>query len=75
MMGAMFSLFVVEMWLHGKTGGHSHGGPTGVVTGPNAVPSAVGNIGGINRRSIMMLAPPARPPRAHPDPARQTEAN
>lgn len=61
MMAAMFSLFVVEMWLHGKTGGHSHGGPTGVVTGPNAVTS---NMGGVNRRSIMMLAPPARPPRA-----------
>ncbi|KAK1773214.1 Zinc/iron permease [Copromyces sp. CBS 386.78] len=29
MMGSMFILFVVEMWLNNKTGGHSHGGPTG----------------------------------------------
>ncbi|KAK3384252.1 Zinc/iron permease [Lasiosphaeria ovina] len=29
MMGSMFCLFVVEMWLNGKTGGHSHGGPMG----------------------------------------------
>ena len=30
MMGSLFTLFVVEMWLNAKTGGHSHGGPTGV---------------------------------------------
>ncbi|CCC09900.1 hypothetical protein SMACR_03456 [Sordaria macrospora] len=29
MMGSMFILFVIEMWLNSKTGGHSHGGPTG----------------------------------------------
>ncbi|KAM4057365.1 ZIP zinc transporter [Hirsutella rhossiliensis] len=29
MMGSLFTLFVVEMWLNAKTGGHSHGGPTG----------------------------------------------
>ncbi|KAK3402214.1 Zinc/iron permease [Sordaria brevicollis] len=29
MMGSMFVLFVIEMWLNSKTGGHSHGGPTG----------------------------------------------
>ncbi|KAK3332152.1 Zinc/iron permease [Cercophora scortea] len=29
MMGSMFILFVIEMWLNGKTGGHSHGGATG----------------------------------------------
>jgi len=29
MMASMFSLFVVEMYLNAKTGGHSHGGPTG----------------------------------------------
>lgn len=28
-MGSLFILFVVEMWLNAKTGGHSHGGPTG----------------------------------------------
>lgn len=29
MMGSLFILFVIEMWLHEKTGGHSHGGATG----------------------------------------------
>lgn len=29
MMGSLFILFVIEMWLHSKTGGHSHGGATG----------------------------------------------
>ncbi|SPO04851.1 related to zinc transporter [Cephalotrichum gorgonifer] len=29
MMGSMFCLFVIEMYLNAKTGGHSHGGPTG----------------------------------------------
>lgn len=29
MMASLFALFVVEMWLNAKTGGHSHGGPTG----------------------------------------------
>lgn len=28
-MGSLFILFVIEMWLNAKTGGHSHGGPTG----------------------------------------------
>lgn len=29
MMVSMFTLFVIEMWLKAKVGGHSHGGPTG----------------------------------------------
>lgn len=29
MMGSLFILFVVEMWLNSKTGGHSHGSATG----------------------------------------------
>jgi solute carrier family 39 (zinc transporter), member 1/2/3 len=29
MMASMFCLFVLEMWLNSKTGGHSHGGPMG----------------------------------------------
>jgi zinc transporter ZupT len=32
MMGSMFCLFVIEMYLNGKTGGHSHGGPMGFET-------------------------------------------
>ena len=34
MMASMFCLFVIEMWLNGKTGGHSHGGPMGIESGP-----------------------------------------
>ncbi|KAI8943773.1 hypothetical protein NX059_001748 [Plenodomus lindquistii] len=29
MMGSLFILFVIEMWLNSKTGGHSHGSATG----------------------------------------------
>ena len=29
MMAAVFALFLVELWINGKTGGHSHGGATG----------------------------------------------
>ncbi|KAH7131348.1 ZIP zinc transporter [Dactylonectria macrodidyma] len=37
MMGSMFILFVIEMYLNAKTGGHSHGGPTGTdITAPAA---------------------------------------
>jgi zinc transporter 1/2/3 len=32
MMGSMFLLFIVELYLNSKTGGHSHGGPTGTST-------------------------------------------
>ncbi|EXF86091.1 hypothetical protein COL5a_008253 [Colletotrichum fioriniae] len=31
MMGSMFILFSIEMWINAKIGGHSHGGPTGDV--------------------------------------------
>ncbi|EFQ30250.1 ZIP Zinc transporter [Colletotrichum graminicola M1.001] len=31
MMGSMFILFCIEMWINAKIGGHSHGGPTGDV--------------------------------------------
>ncbi|OLN85298.1 Zinc-regulated transporter 2-like protein 2 [Colletotrichum chlorophyti] len=44
MMASMFVLFVVEMWINSKVGGHSHGGPTGDVMhshshGPDHAPS------------------------------------
>jgi solute carrier family 39 (zinc transporter), member 1/2/3 len=29
MMAALFALFIIELVLKSKTGGHSHGGPTG----------------------------------------------
>lgn len=35
MMGALFCLFLVEMWLNAKTGGHSHGSATGEEFGAN----------------------------------------
>ena len=34
MMCSMFALFVIEMWLTAKTGGHSHGGATGEMEAP-----------------------------------------
>jgi zinc transporter 1/2/3 len=40
MMASLFSLFVIEMYLKAKTGGHSHGGPTG--EGLSAPPPATG---------------------------------
>ncbi|KAL0941827.1 fe(2+) transport protein 3 [Colletotrichum truncatum] len=46
MMASMFILFVIEMWINTKVGGHSHGGPTGDVMhdhghshGPSSTPS------------------------------------
>lgn len=40
MMGSLFCLFVVEMWLNAKTGGHSHGSATGEEFGANRGPPA-----------------------------------
>ncbi|KAK8111461.1 ZIP Zinc transporter [Apiospora kogelbergensis] len=36
MMGSMFCLFVIEMWLNAKMGGHSHGGAKGFEAQPSA---------------------------------------
>ncbi|KAF2744562.1 Zinc/iron permease [Sporormia fimetaria CBS 119925] len=38
MMGALFVLFLIEMWLNAKTGGHSHGSATGEEFGTNRPP-------------------------------------
>lgn len=35
MMASLFALFLVEMWLNAKTGGHTHGGATGEEFGAN----------------------------------------
>jgi solute carrier family 39 (zinc transporter), member 1/2/3 len=45
MMGSLFCLFVVEMWLNAKTGGHSHGSATGdeFAGGPNPAAAAFNN--------------------------------
>ena len=60
-MGALFALFVIELYLKGKTGGHSHGGPTGQGLAAQGAPHAVGGIG----VAISAPAPyaPQRPPR------------
>ncbi|KAF2452713.1 Zinc/iron permease [Lineolata rhizophorae] len=52
MMGSLFVLFVIEMWLNGKTGGHSHGGPTGSNMDPSEHSAS--------RRSISNPAPVRR---------------
>lgn len=54
MMGSMFCLFVIEMYLNGKMGGHSHGGPMGFETQVAMPPAPVA----ANRG-----AAPLRPPR------------
>ncbi|KAK4044311.1 Zinc/iron permease [Parachaetomium inaequale] len=56
MMGSMFCLFVVEMYLNGKMGGHahSHGGPMGFETQSRPPPV---------RAQADRSAPPPRPPR------------
>jgi len=41
MMGALFILFVIEMWLNAKTGGHTHGGSTGEEFGSGAAPAGI----------------------------------
>ncbi|AEO64330.1 uncharacterized protein THITE_2042204 [Thermothielavioides terrestris NRRL 8126] len=38
MMASMFCLFIIEMYLNSKMGGHSHGGPTGFVTRASSPP-------------------------------------
>lgn len=52
MMSSMFILFVIEMYLHAKTGGHNHGGPTG--NAPSARHSVMPGRGAFQ---------PRRPPR------------
>lgn len=53
MMASMFCLFVIEMYLNGKMGGHSHGGPMGFETQPAASARLATDRG----------ASPPRPPR------------
>ncbi|KAK5652773.1 hypothetical protein OQA88_9629 [Cercophora sp. LCS_1] len=49
MMGSMFCLFVLEMWINSKVGGHSHGGAMGFESQP--------------KHNHSHGAPPPRPPR------------
>jgi zinc transporter 1/2/3 len=41
MMGSLFLLFVIEMWLNAKTGGHTHGGSTGEAFAGGPAPAGV----------------------------------
>jgi solute carrier family 39 (zinc transporter), member 1/2/3 len=36
MMASLFSLFIIEMWMNNKMGGHSHGGARGFETHPTS---------------------------------------
>ncbi|KAI1101717.1 Zinc/iron permease [Jackrogersella minutella] len=38
MMASLFSLFVIEMWMNNKMGGHSHGGATGFESQASTAP-------------------------------------
>ncbi len=58
MMGSMFCLFVLEMWLNSKMGGHSHGGPMGFENSASALPPPPP----VPSASSYPL-PPQRPPR------------
>lgn len=64
MMASLFVLFVIEMWLNGKTGGHSHGGPMGIESGPHA---------GHGHGHAGTMTVPERPPRYANRPSFETE--
>ncbi|KAK8100679.1 Zinc/iron permease [Apiospora kogelbergensis] len=55
MMGSMFCLFVIEMWLNAKMGGHSHGGAKGFEAQPSAAM--------MQQMAGMGAQAPPRPPR------------
>lgn len=44
-MASLFSLFIIEMWMNNKMGGHSHGGARGFETHPTG-------------RGVMTVSPP-----------------
>ncbi|KAI1341277.1 Zinc/iron permease [Xylariaceae sp. FL0016] len=52
MMGSLFCLFLIELWMNNKMGGHSHGGASGFESNPS-----MGAMGGVGP------AGPPRPPR------------
>ncbi|KAH6886769.1 Zinc/iron permease [Thelonectria olida] len=58
MMGSMFLLFIFELYLNAKTGGHSHGGPTGTapISKPHSHPRhdrSPENTGGVEYEKAM----------------------
>ncbi|KAK3381657.1 Zinc/iron permease [Podospora didyma] len=73
MMGSMFCLFVVEMWLNQKMGGHTHGGPMGFEA-HSAGGHGHDHVGGVAHTAAQMNLnkktnnnPPQRPPRYSSD--------
>ncbi|KAK1759723.1 putative transporter [Echria macrotheca] len=63
MMGSMFCLFVLEMWLNSKTGGHSHGGPMGFESGGGKPHSHAHHHAPPAPNPMAYGTPPQRPPR------------
>ncbi|KAF7536839.1 hypothetical protein G7054_g4249 [Neopestalotiopsis clavispora] len=57
MMASLFSLFVIELWMNEKMGGHSHGGAKGFEA--SMTPEQMAKMAG--------LSAPPRPPRASQD--------
>ncbi|OMP84070.1 Zinc-regulated transporter 2 [Diplodia seriata] len=70
MMGSLFCLFVLEMWLNSKMGGHSHGGPTGA--GINAPAHVHGPAQ--TKKEGLTSAQPARPLREPLEPISRTDS-
>jgi solute carrier family 39 (zinc transporter), member 1/2/3 len=62
MMASLFSLFVIELWLNSKMGGHSHGGAKGFEV--SMTPEQMAKMAGIKQQQ---LGAPGRPPRSERD--------
>ncbi|KAI0413161.1 Fe transport protein 3 [Xylaria grammica] len=62
MMASLFSLFVIEMWMNNKMGGHSHGGARGFEETPEV-------------STTVTTVPPPRPLRSSTQSSFETEAS
>ncbi|RWA10159.1 hypothetical protein EKO27_g4943 [Xylaria grammica] len=62
MMASLFSLFVIEMWMNNKMGGHSHGGARGFEEAPEV-------------STTVTTVPPPRPLRSSTQSSFETEAS
>ncbi|KAI1848936.1 hypothetical protein JX265_001267 [Neoarthrinium moseri] len=61
MMASLFSLFVIEVWLNSKMGGHSHGGAKGFEA--TMSPQQMAQMAGIKQHQQQQFGTPQRPPR------------
>ncbi|KAH8205386.1 hypothetical protein TruAng_000465 [Truncatella angustata] len=59
MMASLFSLFVIELWLNSKMGGHSHGGAKGFEV--SMTPEQMARMAGIKQQQAGTPPRPARP--------------